>query len=117
MALTGNRIVGVNPENGQIDWTFDDLGKEGSQYIVPTNTPLYKDGRIFTANGYGAGAFMLQLNEDASGVRLLWRNKALILIMAALSWWTGLFTVPATDGMAWGNGWLSIGIPDGQGLR
>lgn len=75
VALTGNRIVGVNPENGQIDWTFDDLGKEGSQYIVPTNTPLYKDGRIFTANGYGAGAFMLQLNEDASGVRLLWRNK------------------------------------------
>ena len=66
VALTGNRIVGVNPENGQIDWTFDDLGKEGSHY---------KDGRIFTANGYGAGAFMLQLNEDASGVRLLWRNK------------------------------------------
>lgn len=77
VALTGNRIIGVNPDNGQIDWTFDDLGKEGSQYIVPTNTPLYKDGRIFTANGYGAGAFMLQLNPDASGVKLIWRNKAL----------------------------------------
>lgn len=75
VALTGNYILGVDPDTGAIDWTFDDLGKEGSQYIVPTNTPLYKDGRIFTANGYGMGAFMLQLNPDAKGVRLVWRNK------------------------------------------
>ena len=75
VAFTNSRIFGVDPADGRILWTFDDLGKEGAEYIVQTNTPLYKNGCIFTASGYGAGALLLRLKPDGNGVDLVWRNK------------------------------------------
>ena len=74
IAMTGVNVIGVNPENGNIEWTFEDWGRESGESIV-TNTPLFSKGRLFFSNGYGQGSFMLELNPDASDVTLEWRNE------------------------------------------
>ncbi len=73
IAMTGENVIGVDPETGDIEWTFDDWGRSRGESIV-TNTPLFSNGRLFFSNGYGQGSFMLELNNDASGVTLAWRN-------------------------------------------
>jgi outer membrane protein assembly factor BamB len=73
IAMTENNALGVNPENGVIEWTFGEWGREAGNNIV-TNTPLYNEGHLFFSNGYGINSFMLELNQDATGVTLVWRN-------------------------------------------
>jgi outer membrane protein assembly factor BamB len=96
---TGINLIGVNPENGNIEWTFSDWkrpqepqgdrpqrdrpqggnrsGNRPPQGNIAPNTPLYRDGRIFFCHGYNIGACMLQLNDDLTEVSLLWRNDDL----------------------------------------
>ena len=77
IGMTGRSVYGVNPDNGKIDWTFKDWGR-GSEVQargyepIATNTPLYDNGFIFA--GYDLTAFMLRLNIDGTGAKLVWRN-------------------------------------------
>ncbi|TVR74529.1 MAG: alcohol dehydrogenase [Marinilabiliales bacterium] len=73
IAMTGDNVIGVDPETGDIEWTFDDWGRRIGESIV-TNTPLFSNGRLFFSNGYRQGSFMLELNNDATDVSLVWRN-------------------------------------------
>lgn len=74
VTMTEENAIGVNPENGQIEWTFGEWGREGGGNIT-TNTPLYHEGMLFYSNGYGITSFMLELNEDATEISLAWRNE------------------------------------------
>ena len=81
---TGFNVIGVNPENGNIDWTFKNWTAPprgnrpaGSDPNIAPNSPLFKDGRIFFCHGYNIGAYMLQLNDDLTEVTLLWKNDVL----------------------------------------
>ncbi|MCW3805525.1 PQQ-binding-like beta-propeller repeat protein [Plebeiibacterium marinum] len=80
IGITGNSVIGVNPDNGDILWTYSDWGheavKRGWEKIAP-NTPLYKDGKIFVCNGYNLNSIMLQLSENADTVSVLWKNDIL----------------------------------------
>jgi outer membrane protein assembly factor BamB len=79
---TGVNVIGVNPDNGEIEWTFADWGEpprpggasRGPQGKIAPNTPLYKDGYIFFSQGYNMGSYMLKLNDDLTGVTLAWKN-------------------------------------------
>ncbi len=72
-------LFGVNPETGKIMWKFNqwdfipDRGMDG----ICINTPLYRNGRLFVSNAYGMRSHMLELNDDATDVKLLWRNDDL----------------------------------------
>ena len=81
---TAKSVMGVNPETGNIDWTFTEWtappregSSRGSQPNIAPNTPLFKDGYIFFCHGYNIGAYMLQLNDDLTGVTLAWKNDVL----------------------------------------
>jgi len=83
---TAVNVIGVNPETGDIEWTFKDWGRPAPENPDPNrpafaniapNSPLYKDGRIFFCHGYDIESYMLQLNDDLTGVTLLWNNKDL----------------------------------------
>ncbi|MBR1378552.1 MAG: PQQ-binding-like beta-propeller repeat protein [Bacteroidaceae bacterium] len=73
---------GVDPETGEIQWTFDDWGPKhygnSSRFdnIAP-NSALYKDGRIFFCHGYDINGFQLQLADDLKSVKLTWRTETL----------------------------------------
>lgn len=82
VAVTQNSVIGVNPENGKIEWRFTDWGRtpgpdgRRGENISP-NTPIFHNGEIFVSNGYDIGSFKLKLNADATGVELVWRNDDL----------------------------------------
>ena len=69
-------IIGVDATDGKIIWKFDfgsvnEDKKGGRNYI---NTPIYKDGYIFAANGYGQTAAKIKVNTDGSAPTLVWKN-------------------------------------------
>ena len=80
---TCQTVVGVNPDNGEIEWTFDDWGprhsgggRQGRDNIAP-NSALYKDGKIFFCHGYDINGFQLQLADDLKSVTCVWRTETL----------------------------------------
>ncbi len=79
---TACTAFGVNPDNGEIMWTFDDWtegqqgGGRGRDNIAP-NSALYKDGKIFFCHGYNINGFQLKLADDLKSVSLTWRTSTL----------------------------------------
>jgi outer membrane protein assembly factor BamB len=80
---TNQTVIGVNPDNGDIEWTFDDWGprhtgepNRRNQNIAP-NSALYSDGRIFFCHGYNINGFQLQLADDLKSVSCTWRTETL----------------------------------------
>ncbi len=73
---TPTLIIGVNAADGKILWKFnfksvnDDPGN-GQNYI---QTPIYKDGFLFAANGYGQTAAKIKLFDDGRDPELVWKN-------------------------------------------
>lgn len=103
---TGKSVIGVDPETGNIEWTFTDWGepkKEGEGSDKPRtniapNTPLYKDGKIFFCHGYNIGSYMLQLNDNLTEISLLWKNDD-------LDTHHGGFVL--VDGLIYGSNWIN----------
>ncbi len=76
---TSIHLVAVDPENGEILWSYDmvsdhsgDRGRRNN-----TNTPLYHKGEIFVTAGYDADALMLKLSDDGKAVQLKWITQHL----------------------------------------
>lgn len=65
-------IIGVNAANGKILWKFDFEAQKGGRNFI--QTPLYKDGFLFAANGYGQTAAKIKINFDGSDPTLVWQN-------------------------------------------
>jgi|WetSurMetagenome_2_1015567.scaffolds.fasta_scaffold13569_3 outer membrane protein assembly factor BamB len=69
-------IFGVNAADGKILWKFN-FGsvntdqKGGKNYI---HTPLYRDGFLFMANGYGQTSAKIKINFDGTDPTLVWKN-------------------------------------------
>ncbi|WP_282014068.1 PQQ-binding-like beta-propeller repeat protein [Marinifilum flexuosum] len=79
VTIIEKNVFGVNPDNGKIEWKFDYGAYAGGKWKanINTNTPLYKDGKIYVTNGYDHKSVMLNLNEDASGVELAYVDSLL----------------------------------------
>lgn len=79
---TALNAFGVNPDTGEIEWTFDNWGPKfygnSSRWdnIAP-NSALYRDGKIFFCHGYDINGFQLQLADDLKSVSLTWRTEVL----------------------------------------
>lgn len=73
---TDSYIIGVNAGDGKLLWKFN-FGavnpdqKGGKNYI---NTPIYRDGFLFAANGYKQVAAKIKINTDGSEPTLVWKN-------------------------------------------
>ena len=79
---SASHAFGVNPDNGEIEWTFDDFGpkfygKGDPTGNITTNSAVYQDGRIFFCHGYNIDGFQLQLADDLKSVTLTWRTNVL----------------------------------------
>jgi len=80
IGFTGDNMFGIDPENGEMQWTFSDWGEDFAfkdAGKIPCNTPLFKEGKLFFCNGYDLNAYMLQLAEDGKSVAKLWKNSDL----------------------------------------
>jgi outer membrane protein assembly factor BamB len=73
---TATYIIGVNANDGKMLWKFDfgsvnNDGKGGKNYI---QTPVYRDGFLFAANGYGQTSAKIKINFDGTAPSLVWKN-------------------------------------------
>jgi outer membrane protein assembly factor BamB len=78
VAVTEQHILGVDPENGKIAWTFNygDYTSEEKRNNHP-NTPLYFDGKLFMSSGYDHKSVMLELSENITSAKLIWIDSTL----------------------------------------
>ena len=79
---TSQTVVGVNPDNGEIEWTFDNwgpryTGKQGRWDNIAPNSALYHNGKLFFCHGYDINGFQLQLSDDLKSVTCTWRTETL----------------------------------------
>ena len=98
VGMTSSHVFGVHPETGNIEWTFNEFGREGNGETIVTNMPIYDNGHLFFSNGYDVGAFMLRLNVNASDASLVWRNDD-------LDTHHGGFVL--VDGVIYGSNWIN----------
>ncbi|MFH0841884.1 MAG: PQQ-binding-like beta-propeller repeat protein [Bacteroidota bacterium] len=73
---TPTLVIGVNAADGKILWKFNsksvnDDPNSGRNYI---QTPIYRDGYLFVANGYGQTAAKVKLFDDGRSPELVWKN-------------------------------------------
>jgi outer membrane protein assembly factor BamB len=70
-------IIGVNAINGKLVWKFNfatvNEDQKGARNFI--QTPIYRDGYLFAANGYGQTSAKLKISFDGSEPTLVWKNK------------------------------------------
>jgi len=93
-------LLGINPLNGEILWTFDLRPEDEKRvsWLNHTNSPLYKNGDIFITRGYDINALMLSLSEDGHEVSLKWKNPTLD---------THVGGVVEVNGFIYGSSWIT----------
>jgi len=77
MIITGSKdlLIGIQAKTGEVLWTHPH--GEGSQANVPT--PVFDDGYVFWAVGYGRGAICIKLEIDPATKKIttkeLWKEE------------------------------------------
>lgn len=102
VTVTGNYIIGVNADNGDIVWqvNYREIAPTGKSSDINADTPLYHDGRIFITSGYNHTGLMLELSEDGKSASVLWVNPDLD---------THHGGVVRVDGYIYGSNWINNG--------
>ncbi len=69
-------IIGVNAADGKLLWKFNfgEINAEPRGNRNYIQTPLYLDGFLFAANGYGQTAAKIKISFDGSDPTLVWKN-------------------------------------------
>ena len=78
VTVMGKNIFAVNGKDGKILWKIDYESINAANGNARKNhavTPVYKDGHILVANGYGWVALKLKLSADGNSVTQVWENR------------------------------------------
>jgi hypothetical protein len=67
--FAGDALYGLSPDTGTTLWREP----WKTEYDVNAAIPVYRDGRLLVASGYGSGALMMQLGMTSA--KPLWRNR------------------------------------------
>ncbi len=66
-------IIGIDPASHKLLWKHP----HKTSYGVNPNTPIYSDGNVVYASGYGQGTGMLKLSGDGGKASQVWREPSL----------------------------------------
>ncbi|MDO9155078.1 MAG: PQQ-like beta-propeller repeat protein [Paludibacter sp.] len=80
-SLSGN-VVGIDVNDGTLLWNVSQV----NVHSIHPNTPLYKNGHIYSITGYKTGGVMVKLSDDGKSVTELWRNTSLDSQMGGAVW-------------------------------
>ena len=67
---TSDFIIGLNADTGEKLWSYP----QTNRHNIHPNTPMYNDGFIFSATGYGQGAVMLRLTNGGKSIEEVWKQ-------------------------------------------
>ncbi len=68
--MTERSVVAIDPKTGVLLWRQPHVTK----YDINPNTPLYKDGLVYTFSGYGTGSQMFKIAADCKSAKIIWAN-------------------------------------------
>jgi len=68
-----NVVASFDADNGGFLWKYPQTNK----YNNHCNTPIYKDGYLYSFTGYGTGGVMLKPGEDGKSVTKVWQDSLL----------------------------------------
>lgn len=70
LAVIGTDLIALVPETGEIAWNYKYLNPEkwNQPGLIWTNTPVFKDDKIFLTMGYDYNAKMIQMAADGKSV-------------------------------------------------
>src|SRR5580658_8376847 len=73
--LTGENVVGVQAESGQVLWR---ARRQGETATVPT--PIFYDNDVYVSSGYGVGCNLFHVGKDGDAyqAKLVYANKVMI---------------------------------------
>jgi len=80
-SLTKN-VVGLDVNDGKMLWNISQVN---STSIHP-NSPIYKDGCVYSVTGYKTGGVMIKLSDDGKTATELWRNSTLDSQFGGVVW-------------------------------
>lgn len=74
LVVSATRMMGVVPGDGRVLWEYPFPTYNGINAASPL---VIGDNRVFVSASYGAGAAMIELSGDGSGIRVreVWRNN------------------------------------------
>lgn len=76
VTVTEGLIIGVNSADGKLLWKFNyekaNANPTGDRNH--TNTPLYRDGCVFEANGYEQVGVKIKINPEGTDPSVVWKN-------------------------------------------
>jgi outer membrane protein assembly factor BamB len=71
VTFSGHYLLGLDAKTGKLLWSHEQAFHIYHQHC---NTPIYADGCIYYIAGEGNGAVKLELSDDGSAIREVWRN-------------------------------------------
>ncbi len=76
LAVIGTDLLAVVPETGEIAWSYryHNPEKWDQPGLIWTNTPVFKDDKIFLSKGYDYNAKMMQMAPDGKSVNEVFTN-------------------------------------------
>lgn len=78
VTISTQSIIAINPSDGKLLWKFNyeaqNAERRGRNHI---NTPVYRDGHLLAANGYGQVAVKIKINWNGGAPTLVWKNADL----------------------------------------
>ncbi|MEZ5105290.1 MAG: PQQ-binding-like beta-propeller repeat protein [Draconibacterium sp.] len=72
LAVIASHLIALDPNSGEIEWTYKYWKSDKWQWqdngLIWTNTPVFKDDRIFLTMGYDYPAVMLKVDSTGTSV-------------------------------------------------
>lgn len=70
LAVIGTHLLALNPENGEIAWSYKYFNPEkwDQTGLIWTNTPVFHENQIFLSKGYNYHAVMLEVDSSGTSV-------------------------------------------------
>ncbi len=105
IGVSASYIYGVNPDNGEIVWKFDYQNFDDSEWdnsggVINCTSPIFHNGHIYLTSGYNHIGLQFKLNDDLSGVELVWQDHTLDNHHGG---------VVVVDGYIYGSNWINNG--------
>jgi len=71
VTMTETAVVAFSPDDGKVIWQLPYKSPRGNHPI----TPIYHEGLLYVASGYGKGAIGLEIADDGRSVKQLWEQR------------------------------------------
>ncbi len=104
VTFSQNEFLGLDAQDGKLLWSQ----KQDTNCTIHGNTPIFENGFIYYSAGCGNGTSKIELSEDGSSIKEIWRSSGLINIMG------GFVKLDNNIFGASENKWVSIDASSGK---